>query len=182
MAITHITDPSATFTSDASLGDVIQIEDGQNLGHYEVLDVIDDNNITIFEENYDGPFDIEEVDREYHIISKTWNLDQGSLEFLENFSHERQDGFVVDSTTFRVNAEVNLLALRAEPGLNLVIKDDTNSNMGVYEIGSIVNETDITISGSFSTTSVSESYAISSVAIHLTNPGAPPPNDAAEPI
>ena len=182
LKITHITDSSATFTSDTSLGDVVQIEEGQNLGHYEVLDVIDDNNLTIFETNYDGPFDAEEVDREYHIISQTWNLDQGSLDFLENFSHERPDGFVVDSTTFRVNGAVNLLALRVKPGLNLVIRDDTNSNMGVYQIASVVNETDVTISGSFSTTSVTESYAISSVAIHLTNPGAPPPNDAAEPI
>lgn len=182
LAITHITDSSATFTSDASLGDIVKIDDGQNLGHYEVLDVADDNNLTIFETNYDGPFDAEEVDREYHIISKTWNLDQGSLDFLENFLHERTDGFVVDATTFRVNSAVNLLALRVEPGLNLVIRGDTNSNMGVYQIASVVNETDITISGSFTTTSVTESYAIASVAIHLTNPGAPPPNDAAEPI
>lgn len=182
LKITHITDSSATFTSDASLGDIVRIAAGQNLGHYEVLDVADDNNLTIFETDYDGPFDVEEVDREYHIISQTWNLDQGSLDFLEHFLHERTDGFVVDATTFRVNSAVNLLALRVEPGLNLVIRDDTNSNMGVYQIASVVNETDVTISGSFTTTSVSESYAIASAAIYLTNPGAPPPNDAAEPI
>ena len=182
LKITHVTDSGATFTSDAHLGDIIQISDGPNIGHYEILDVADDNNLTIFEKNYDGPFEQEETDVAYSIISQTWNLDQGSLDFLEHFLHERADGYVVDSTTFRVNSFVNLLALRVQPGLNLVIRDDTNSNLGVYTIASVVNETDLTISGTFTTTSVTESYAISSAALYLNNPGAPPPNDAAEPI
>lgn len=177
-AITHVTDSGATFTSQTQLGDVIRIETGPNLGHYEILDVIDNNNLEIFETNYDGPFAQVETGVDYFIISQTWNLDQGSLDFLENFRHERTDGFVFNATTFDVNAAVNLLALRAQPGLNLVIRDNSNNNLGVYEIASIVNETRLTISGSFTTTSVTESYAIASVGYEILDVGF----EAAEPI
>jgi len=156
--ITGLQDASASFLTDASLGDIVEISQGANAGRYRVLEVLDNSNLTVFETSFSGPFDIESTGESYKIISSTWYQSQGAVDLLEEFIHERSDGAVTGGSTFTVDSSVNLLAMRARAGMILVIKSGANREM--YDILSVAPHA-VVISGTFpSNPSSPEDYAI----------------------
>lgn len=178
--IQQLTDTSATFTTDAQRGDIIKISDGPNVGYYEVLEVVSNTVLYIWDKNVDGPFEATETGRDFDLISAAWALDADAVNLEESYLHERTDGATVNATTFRVDSSVDLDEIDVRVGLNLIIK--SGANLGLYEIASIVNDTDFTISSTFPSSPLgSQDYSISSVAAHMVNATAPP-NDEALPI
>jgi hypothetical protein len=162
--ITQLQDTSATFTTDVAINDIVRIESGTVQGNYKVLEVVDNSNLIIYETAFDGPFPAAATDVTFDIISFVWFQDQGALDFLENFLHERVDGAVTAASTFTVNAAVDLQALGVQPGWLLVIKSGVN--IDVYDILTIPTKTTLTVSGTFPTSPNSpEDYAISQAAL-----------------
>jgi hypothetical protein len=167
-AVTQLQDLSATFTTDAVIDNIVTIADGPNIGDYRIIEVVDNNNLLIRETVLDGPFAQKEIGRDFIITSYTWYQDQGSIDFLENFLHERSDGSTATASTFTVDSSLDLYAMGVMAGFLLIIK--SGANMNVYPIVSVDTKAQITITGTFPSFPVgSQDYAIAQAALVRSN-------------
>lgn len=149
---------TSSFSFSANIGDVILIESGANHGAYRVSRQVDDSTLLVSETDLDGPFKAAETGVGYDLISNAWAQDQGSLDLIENFLIESDDGAASGASTFTVMG-FDLEELGVQPGFVLVIK--SGANMDVYDITAVPGTTQVTISGTFpSSPTSSEDYAI----------------------
>ena len=155
----QLKDTTATFTTDAAIEDIVSIDIGTNQGKYKVIEIIDDNNLLIFETAFDGPFAATDTGISFEVISYPWYQDQGSLDFLENFLHERADGTASAVSTFTVDSAVDLDVLGVQAGFLLVIK--SGANMDLYNVTAVPTKTTLTIAETFPSSPLgSQDYAI----------------------